>query len=453
MKNSQVTLLRDEPVKSALFKLALPSILTSLVMTLYNLVDTVYVSQLQNNNMIAATTVALPIMIIVQAFGDGLGAGSGSFLGRSLGAKDHDKIDKTIATTVTLTIIISVVALIGAFTFLKDLIALFSDDPIVLAYTFDYIQILMFGTLFAITKQVSSYVLRSIGDVRFPMIAIVTGVTINAILDPIFMFEWGFNMGIKGVALATIISQCISASLLFGRLWKHNVVTKRHFTHLSFDPSCAKEIFNVGFAVFIRNGLPSFSYGFFAKSAGLFGTDFIAAAGIARKTIHFATFVVFGIAQGYQPFAAYNYGARNYRRLWEAIKVASIFTIIYGFFMAGLYMFVPHLVLRVITPDKNLIDLALVVMRGYAISMPVLGVYQILAGTFQSTGKGRLSFFTSVFRQGIVYVPLMILLPQFFGKVGFASVQPITDILSVIVVGFLGYDLIKELRFKQQVEE
>ena len=208
----------------------------------------------------------------------------------------------------------------------------------------------------------------------------------------------------------------------------------------------AKEIAAVGSAVFFRNGLPSLSYGLFAKSAGLFGTDYIAASGLARKAEQAANFVIFGVAQGYQPFASYNYGARNKQRLMSAMKQTIIFTVLYGCAVGLVFYGVPHLLMRIFTSDAMLIVHGSEILKWYAVGMPIIGVYQIFAASFQSMGKSKVSFITSVLRQGIIYCPLIVILPRLLNETGFAMVQPMCDWISALITCILARDLIKEIK-------
>ena len=445
-QENQLHILRDEPVTKALLFLAIPSIASTLVMTLHNLIDTICISYLKDNAMIAATTVALPIMVLIQAFGDGIGAGAGSYIGRLLGAKEDDKVGKTVSTAMGMAIILSTLAFIIAITVLRQAVGLFSDDPQVIEYAYQYMRILTMGATFAIFKQICSYILRNSGDVQFPMKTLFIEIIINTLLNPLLMFDFGLGLKIRGAALATVIAQAISTILLLHRLITHKTVIRWKFGNFKMDWSSVKEIWNVGIAVLIRNGLPSLSYGLFAKSASLFGTDFVAAAGIARRGQHLANFVVIGMGHGYQPFASFNYGAKNKKRLIEALKKSLLFTTVYCCIMASLFFMLPHLVLRIITPDAQLIETGKSILKFYALGIPVIGIYQILAGNFQAMGKGNYSFLTSILRQGIIYCPLIIILPRIFGTTGFQLVQPLCDWISMIIVVLLSRNVIHEIK-------
>ena len=439
-------ILSEQPVTSALIALAVPSILTSLVTTIHNMIDTYFISQLKDNTMIAATTVALPITVLIYALGEGLGAGAESCIGRQMGAGQNEKVKESVSTTLILACFLSVIAVIFTITGLRPVIRTFTDDFTVVEHAYQYLSILTMGSVFVIFKQVCTHLLRSSGEVQFPMKTVFLEVAINSILNPIFMFDFGLGMKVRGVAVATVIAQGISAAILLTRLLTQKSVLSIDWKKLRLNFESTKEITAVGSAVFFRNGLPSLSYGLFAKSAGLFGTDYIAASGLARKAEQAATFVVFGIAQGYQPFASYNYGARNKQRLMSAMKQTILFTVLYGCAVGLIFYGAPHLLMRIFTSDAALIADGTKILKWYAVGMPVIGIYQIFAASFQSMGKSRVSFVTSVLKQGIIYSPLVVILPRLLNETGFAMVQPACDWLSAIITCVLAKQLIQEIK-------
>lgn len=445
-KENKQYILSEQPVTSALIALSVPSILTNLVTTFHNMIDTFYISQLKNNTMIAATTVALPIMVLIFALGEGLGAGAESCIGRQMGARQDEKVKESVSTTMILACLLSVVAIVFAMTGLRPVINTFTDDSAVVEYAYQYMSILTMGSVFVVFKQVCTHLLRSSGDVQFPMKTIFLEVALNTILNPIFMFDFGFGMKVRGVAVATVIAQGVSAIILLIRVMTQKSALSINWKKLSLNLESAKEIAAVGSAVFFRNGLPSLSYGLFAKSAGLFGTDYIAASGLARKAEQAANFVIFGVAQGYQPFASYNYGARNKQRLMSAMKQTIIFTVLYGCAVGLVFYGVPHLLMRIFTSDAMLIVHGSEILKWYAVGMPIIGVYQIFAASFQSMGKSKVSFITSVLRQGIIYCPLIVILPRLLNETGFAMVQPMCDWISALITCILARKMIKEIK-------
>lgn len=445
-KNSKIAMLRDAPVGKALVYLALPAVLTSLVNTLHNLIDTMYISQLHDNAMIAATTVALPIATFAQAIGDGIGVGTSSFLGRLLGAKDESRVESLIATSITITCIVSLIFFLFSLTLLRPLIFIFTDDLAVVGHSYNYLIVLMTFSFFTISKQVLSHMLRAGGDVNYPMMVIVLSIALNVLLNPIFMFDYGFGLKVQGAAVATVIAEAFASLALFHRIMFKDELLKWKPGKFMLNVPSIKEIVNVGIPVFVRSGLSSVSHGFFAKSAGLFGTDFLAASGIARKGEYFARFVIMGVAQGYQPFAAYNYGAKNKQRLMSGMKLSMCFTVCYGLLMGSFFLFFPHVFMGWLTDDASLISLGKYILIGYAFAVPMVAVYQILAYNFQALGKGKLSFISAVLRQGIVYCPLVILLPRMFGVAGMYVVQPICDWSSALIALFLSRPIFKEVQ-------
>ena len=444
--NKSIAILKDAPVGKALWYLSLPAVLTKLVGTVHNLIDGIYVSHLNNNAMIAATTVALPVVVVAEAIGEGIGVGTASYLGRLLGAKEESKVEKLIATSMTLMFLVSTILIVLCIAFLKPLISFFTDDPMVIQYAYDYLLILVGFSIFTIAKQILAHMLRAGGDVNYPMAIIVSSVFINVILNPIFMFDFGFGLKIKGAAIATVLAEVFASLALFYRIMYKDDLIKWKLGSFALCKDSIQEIVNVGIPVFIRNSLSSLSYGLFAKSAGMFGTDFLAASGLARKGEYFSRFVIMGVAQGYQSFAAYNYGAKNKQRLLDGLKMSLKFTIGYGILMGAFFFFFPQVFMYLLTSDEILITYGTQILVGYSISIPFVAIYQIFAYNFQALGKGKLSFLSSVLRQGIVYCPLVMLLPRVLGMMGIVVVQPICDFCSAMTVLILSIPIYKEIQ-------
>lgn len=445
-KEERLAILRDFPVKKALVRLSVPSVLTTLVGTIYNIVDTYFISQLNNTAMIAATTVALPITMIIQSVGDGIGVGSSSYVGRCLGSKDFSKTSKAVKTAMTLSVFASLLLSLVCSLNLMSILRFFTSEEEVIVYAHQYMLILILGTFFGVLKQILSFLLRSEGDVKFPMTAILIGIFANMILDPVFMFDWGLNLKVQGAALATVAAQAISTVLMMIRICTKSQAVRWKFLDFGLDMGCVKEIMNIGIVVFFRSGLPSISYGLLAKSAGLFGTAAVAAVGLAKKSMSFAMFVFLGIAQGYQSFASYNYGAKKKKRLLEALRLSVFFNLGYGLFAAFMFVFFGRQLMQIVTRDLSVVLIGQKMMIGYAVSMPVLGIYEILAQNFQALGKSRKSFISSVSRQLLFYVPFAWFLPRRLGEIGLYMVQPLTDWCTIILVLILSAGLFKEIK-------
>lgn len=436
-KSNQLFVLSEEKVNRAIVKLVIPSILTAMVGVIYNVIDTIYISRLNNTAMIAATTVALPLMIILQSFGDAIGMGASSYIGRLLGMNRQERAKMVTQTALTVAAGIAIVLSVAMILFLDPLLALFSTEASVTFYAKQYMMIILFGGVFLTYKQILSNMLRAQGQIKLPMIAIVTGVVINIILNPILMFEWGFNMKVQGAALATVISQLVAMAMMLYRLCSKQVLVPWRFLDFGFDSSCFQEIVRVGSAAFVRQILPSASFSFLVAAATVYGTDFLATMGIAKKSLQIVTAIFMGYAHGIQPFLAYNYGAKNQERITAMLKISTVFVIVFGFISSVIFATHGEGVIRLYIQDSSILFYGKNMLLGYACSLPILGVYQLYASTLQAFGKSKESFWLSLSKQGFFYIPLVIILPRWFHELGIYMAQPLTDWLTFVMLIFL----------------
>ena len=431
------------PVKQALIRLAVPSILASMVTTIYNIADTFFIGQLHNTAMIAATTVAMPIMMLTHAFGESIGVSAGSYISRQLGAGQRDQVSRIVQTTMTLVVLISIVLPILFITFLGPLLGMFGAEGDVTMYAAQYVTILLVFAFSQIIKLTIVHLLRAEGDVNFPMAAIFAGVVANLILDPIFMFDWGLNLGIAGAAWAT--AQGLSLVMLLGRLLFKAEAVRWNPRVWMLDKAAVQEILSLGVAVFARQALPSVTYSCLAMQASVYGTDFLAGIGIAKKCLNLVMFAIIGFAQGFQPFAAYNYGAGNRPRLKQALKSALTWVTVYGCFAAVFYITLAPQIVQIFSREAAVIEMGRMMLYGYAVSMPVVGAYNIAAVLLQALGEKRSAFFLSIARQGLFYIPIIWILPSLLGKLGIFMAQPCADYLTILTVIFLCRHLFVDL--------
>lgn len=443
--SERIEILSTMPVKRALIKLAIPSIMASMVTTIYNIADTFFIGLLHNTAMIAATTVAMPLMMLTHAFGESVGVSASSYISRELGAGRRAQVNKIVQTTMTLVILISIFLPILFITFLGPLLSIFGAEGDVVYYAAQYVTILLVFAFSQIVKLTITHLLRAEGDVNFPMLAIFAGVFSNLILDPIFMFDWGLGLGVAGAALATAAAQMISLVLLLWRLIFKADAVRWNWKHWMLDQEVVREILRLGVAVFARQALPSITYSCLAMQASRYGTDFLAGIGIAKKGLNLVMFAIIGFAQGFQPFAAFNYGAGNRKRLKDSLLISLRWVFVYGCLAAAAYgLFAPQII-QIFSRDAAVIEMGRMMLYGYAVSMPIVGAYNIAAVLLQALGESRSAFFLSIARQGLFYIPIIWILPSLFGKTGIFMAQPAADYLTIITVVFLCRPILKQI--------
>lgn len=290
-------------------------------------------------------------------------------------------------------------------------------------------------------------ILRAEGDVKFPMFAIMLGALLNIILDPIFMFEWGLNLGLDGAAIATIVSQYISTIVLTLRLTSMDTVVHWKITRWLFDMKIACEILALGVALFFRQALVIFSMMFINSAAANYGTNLVAAIGLAMRPMMIVNYVLIGYAQGFQPFAGFNYGAKNFTRLKESLNLSIRWSSMFLTFMTVVLVLFARPIMEIFTQSEEVIYYGSRMFYAICLALPFMGFYQIHMVLFQSLGKAKEAFILSVARQGIFFVPMILILPRFFAYNGILAAQPAADLLTVLLTAWFSIRLKKEFEF------
>ena len=444
-RKDQLFLYSSEKIGKAILLLAIPSVLSSLISLIYNLINSIYVGMLHNTAMIAAITVSLPMITLIPAFGSALGVGASSYLSRQLGAHELESSKETVKTAITSGSIVSILIILFSFVGLKPVLGLLTNDPEVLSYTYTYVSIIYFSSIAINLKIIIINLLKTEADILYPMYVQLFSVIVNIVVAPFLMFDWGLNLGIVGAALSTVLADTVSLVALLYRLCYKAKYVKWRFGNFGFDKAAFKEIIHVGSAVFVRNALPSLSTAIFARSAGLFGTAFVAGVGIGKKSSTFALFAVQGVANGFLPFAAYNYGARNKERLRSSILTLISTMTIYMMIMSVVFFFFAPEICSMYSSDPTVIAYGSQMLRFYNISFINQGVYNVLLVMLQAFGRNRDSMLVSLARGVFFYVPIAYFLPRLMGKVGVYLAQPLTDWLTVIVILLISRHIINDL--------
>jgi len=323
----------------------------------------------------------------------------------------------------------------------------FGATPDALDFSVRYAMWMIVGMSGIILNMTMNNILRSEGDVRFPMFAIMLGAILNIALDPIFMFDWGLNLGLEGAAIATIVSQYVSTIVLIIRITGKDSVIRWKVNRWLFDFKIAYEIFALGIALFFRQALVSFSLMFINSAAARYGTNLVAAIGLVMRTMMIINYVLIGYAQGFQPFAGYNYGAKNFVRLKESIDLSIRWSTIFLASMSALLVLSARPLMMVFTDNLEVIYYGMRMIYAICLALPFMGFYQIHMVLFQSLGKAKEAFILSVARQGIFFLPMIWILPMFFTYNGILAAQPAADLLTVLLTAGFSLRLKKEFEF------
>jgi len=426
--------LGKEKINKLLINLSFPATIAMMVNALYNLVDTIFVGRGVGAIAIGGLTIAFPIQMIIMAFAQMIGIGSASAISRSLGAKDVERADYVAGNSFLCVIILSsIIAAIG-LTFTEPMLRFFGSTEAILPYAKDYIIIILWGSIFFSFAMSSNNLIRAEGNAKVAMAAMLIGAILNMFLDPIFIFI--FKLGIKGAALATIISQFISFLYILKYLYSGKSSLKIKLYHLKPKPRIITEIFAVGFAAFARQVTGSVVAIIVNNSLRIFGGDIaLIIVGILHRVTMFLFMPLFGVIQGMQPIVGFNYGAKKFDRVKEALKLSILATTAIatlGWLIAELF---PFVIISAFTGDIEVIEKGSTIMRIVISMIPVIGIQIVGAALFQSLGKAVPSLILSLLRQVLLFIPLIIILPRVLGLglLGIWIAYPIADVLSVIL--------------------
>ena len=448
MGKDSTYLFEKEKISQAMIALAVPSILVSVVDLIYSMVNQYVVGLLKNSAMIAAMSTSASIDILIESVGVCVGIGGASYLGRILGAgSEEKKIYETVRTSMSFCILVTLIHMAFGFLVLKPYILWQTTDTEVVSYSLGLGAINIVMMLFYVIRTVSVHLLRAGGDIRYPTYVISGSVLLNIVLDPILMFPWGMNLGIYGAALATAVSRGLTALLCLMRLHSgKTAVTWKPFD-FHIDGSIVREIMRVGASCYVRNVLPGVSSAIYNKQVFVFSTDFVAGCAIGKNACYFMNFFIQGAANGYLPFASYNYGSRNFRRLKDSMIWSLSVLTAYSLIADAVIWKYAYEYIGLFAASEESVIYGVRYILAYTASLPIYALYYILTISLQAAGQGKESMILSLSRQGLIFIPLMLILPKVFGERGVYMTQPLSDWLTVILAVYLCWNLLKEIHY------
>ena len=437
--DAQYNKMVNTPVSKLILTLAVPTIISMLVTSIYNLADTYFVSQISKEAS-AAVGVVLPIMSIIQAFGFTLGMGAGSLISIKLGQKNTEEANKISSTAFFASFFTGILITIFGNIFSSPIMMLAGSTESIVEQANLYGTFIFWGAPFMCASFVLNNLLRSEGKAFFSMIALTTGGLINIILDPVFIFDvidlkfftlHGLNLGIKGASLATFLSQIISFSILFSFYLRKKAVCVISIKKVSFRHSGLGRIIVTGLPSFSRQGLASISVMILNNAARKYGgVDAISAMTIVSKLCMFIASIMIGLGQGFSPVSGYNYGAKRYDR----VKSAYFFTLFCGMLIMSLFAIPGFIfakqIISCFRDEPEIIKIGVIALRWQVAFLPL---HPLIIGTnmlMQSTKHVEAAFYLSMNRQGIYFIPAILILPLFMGITGVEISQFVADLLS-----------------------
>lgn len=439
----KLTKMLETPIPKLICSLAVPTIISMLITSFYNMADTYFVGKI-GTSATGAVGIVFSMMAIIQAIGFFFGHGSGNNMSRLLGADDLNGAKAMSSTGFFSALFTGFIFAIVGFIFAEPLAILLGSTKTILPYAVSYLRIILLGAPFMMSSLVLNNQLRFQGSAFYSMIGIGTGAVLNIILDPIFIF--GFHMGISGAALATIISQFISfCILLFQSLRKEHVGLSIHA--VSLNRFHLANIFKGGIPSLARQGLGSLATIALNLAAGPYGDAAIAAMSIVSRITFFAFSAIIGFGQGFQPVCGFNYGAGKKNRVleafWFCVKVSTCALIIFG--IIGI-IFAPHLVRIFQKNDILVTEIGTTALRFQCIVLPFAGWTTMAGMMLQTIGHAKNATLVSMARQGLFFIPLILILPHICGLWGVQSAQMFADVITFVFTVPLTLKEIKQMK-------
>ena len=448
---SQYDKMVETPIPPLIISLAVPTIISMLVTSIYNMADTYFVSQL-GTSAAGAVGIVFSLMAIIQAVGFTLGMGSGSLSSRLLGQKRHDEVNQICSSGLFATAALGITITVIGSLFLDPLMDVLGATDTILPHAKSYARYILFGAPFMCFSFVMNNVLRSEGKAAYSMIGIASGGILNILLDPVFIFV--FHLGIAGAAIATLISQCISFTILLGFFLTGKSTIMLHPRYISRNPNTYQEIIRTGFPSFCRQGLASIASIALNVNAAVYGDAAVAAMSITSKIFMMVFSVMLGFGQGFQPVVGYNYGAQKYRR----VKQATIFTFLAGVGMMTVlgilgFLFAPQLIRLFRRDDIQVIAIGTNAIRAQALALPLMPLATVMNMVFQVIGRSKKATLLSACRQGIFFLPLIVLLPMWLGLTGIEIAQALSDLCTFLLTIPFALLFIRELNGRISEQE
>ncbi len=446
-ENQQYKKMTETKIPGLIISLAIPTIISMLITSVYNMADTFFVSRL-GASASGAIGIVFSLMAIIQAVGFTLGMGSGSTISRLLGEQKKEEAETIAASGFLASIVFGGLLLAFGLYYLEGLMSLLGSTATILPYACKYGRYILLAAPIMAASFVLNNLLRAEGKAALAMLGITTGGILNIILDPIFIF--GMKLGISGAAIATALSQCVSFGILLSHYLRKKTILKLNIKNASKEPETYLLIIKNGLPSFCRQGLASVSTVALNINAAVYGDAAVAAMSIVGKIFMMIFSMVIGFGQGYQPVVGYNYGAKKYGRVKEAffftLKVgvgimASLGLL--GFLLAGTVMewFIAN--------DPEVVAIGVRAFRAQCIIMPLMPLGVVCNMTFQSIGKAWTATFLSSTRQGIFFLPFIIALPKIFGMTGVEITQPAADLCNFFCCLPFAVSFLKNLKQQQ----
>ena len=446
-QSKKMELLGNAPIPKALLAMGIPTMIGMLINALYNLVDAYFVGGLGESQM-AAISVVYPLGQVVVGLGLLFGNGAASYISRLLGQKNRDQANRVASTALYSSLFIGAIIIALSIIFLKPILRLLGATESILPYATTYASIYIVSCIFNVFNVTMNSIVTSEGAAKTTMYALLLGAVLNIGLDPLLIYT--FHLGVAGAAIATAISQIISTLVYLFYIFKKKSVFQFKIKNCTFSKEVLSEIFKIGIPTLVFQLLTSISISLINNAAGNYSDAAIAGMGVVTRLISMGSLTIFGFIKGFQPIAGYSYGAKKFDRLRFAIKTSilwsTIFCVVVGLLLT---LFSPTIVSQFTTGNTEMINIGASSLRINGITFMLFGFYTVYSSLFLALGKGKEGFILGACRQGICFIPIILILPLVWGLNGILYAQPIADVLSALITIFMAIPLHKNLSVEE----
>ncbi len=442
--------LGTDPVGKLLIQFSLPAIIAMIANALYNVVDSIFVGRGVGSLALTAVTIAFPIMIMLMAFAMLIGIGATALISIRLGQRNHDEAEKILGNAVASIVVLGLVISVGTLAFLDPILIFLGATPDVFDYAKQFTSIILLGTVFQFVSFGINNIIRAEGNPMISMGTMIFSAVVNTMLNPIFIFV--FHWGIRGSALATVCTQILVSAYIIYHFTLGRSTLKLRIKYLRMEWSVLMKIVAIGLSPFLLQMAASVTMFLFNNYLIVYGGEMaVAAMGVINRCAMMLLMPIFGINQGSQPIIGYNYGAKKYDRVKRALFDASIAATsicLIGFAVIQIFS---RQIISLFNSNQELVSIGVHGIRIFLVMLPVIGVQIVITNYFQSVGKAGKAILLSLTRQVLFLIPLIILLPRYFGLDGIWMAGPIADAIASILAGVFLYNEFRHLDEKHEL--
>lgn len=429
-EDKRIKIMKEGKPYYAISKMSIPVVIGMMVMVFYNLVDTFFIGLMNDPLKLAASNLAMPVMVLSMAIASMVGTGAASYIARSLGENKLKRANKTLVISFVIIAVFAAILMTIGISLVNSIVNTLGASEGTFSYTKDYVEVLFWGAFFVMGNYALGQLLRSEGSTMISMIGMLIGTAANIILDPIMIFTLGW--GVRGAAIATVAGNALGMIYYLYCYFSAKTLLSLKWSQLSWDTQIIKEIFYIGVPASLEQLLAMVAIILNNNIAAAYGDLTIAAQGVVSKVMSVGNYIYMGFAAGSQPIMGYNYGARNYKRMKQLLKASIVITCSVEFVIMCIFGIFAAPIIGIFTNDAEVIRIGVIILHALMLSLPFIGATSTSRITFQAMGKPMSAFVITLVRQGVLYIPLLLILNSVAGFKGYIYAQPITEVIMMV---------------------